>query len=371
VIFLVVLSLLASLPALAWLALVLHPARPWALRPRESCDHPDPPGWPSVDVIVPARNEERLLPRTLRALRAQDYPGEWRLAVVDDRSDDRTAEVAHAAGAAVVRGAPLPDGWAGKVWALEQGARMSGADFLLLTDADIRHSPRSLRCLVAEAEAGRLDLVSRMARLRCESGAERLLIPPFLFFFNLLYPMPLANAGRRPAAAGGCILLRRSTLDRIGGFRAMHGAVIDDLALARLVRGNLRLALAEADAVSLREHVGLGSVWRMVARTAFAELRYSRARLAATLVAILVLFPLPVLLLGAAVGLALTGATGWAIAGGVPTIAALALQAAVYLPTIRYFDLPRWRAGTLPLAGTVYGAMTLDSALASRTGRYS
>jgi hopene-associated glycosyltransferase HpnB len=323
-----------------------------------------------VDVIVPARNEERLLPRTLRALRALDYPGEWRLTVVDDRSDDRTAEVAHAAGASVVRGAPLPEEWVGKVWALEQGARRSRADFLLLTDADIRHSPRSLRCLVAEAEAGRLDLVSRMARLRCESGAERLLIPAFVFFFNLLYPMPLANTGRRPAAAGGCILLRRSALDRIGGFRAMRGAVIDDLALARLVGRNLRLALAEADVVSLREHEGIGSVWQMVARTAFAELRYSRARLAVVLAAILLLFPLPVLLVGAAVGLGVVGATGWAIAAAVPSIAALALQAAVYLPAIRYFDLPRRRVGTLPLAATLYGLMTLDSALAGRGWRY-
>jgi len=371
--FLLVLALLASLPALGWLAVALHPARPWALQPRDgSDDHDlDPPAWPSVDVIVPARNEEQLLPWTLQALSAQDYPGEWRLTVVDDRSEDRTAEVGHAAGAAVVRGAPLPEGWVGKVWGLEQGARTAGGDYLLLTDADIRHAPPSLRRLVAEAESARLDLVSRMARLRCESGAERLLVPAFLFFFNLLYPMRWANAGRRPAAAGGCILVRRAALEHAGGFRAIRDAVIDGLALARLIGGRLRLALAEADVVSLREHDRLRSVWRMVARTAYAELRYSPGRLAAALAALLLVFPLPVLLLLAATGLAAAGASAWALAAGVPAVVALVLQALLYLPTIRYFRLAAWRAGTLPLAGTLYGAMTLDSALASRDRGYS
>ena len=364
---------LALLPALAWLSVALHPARPWALQPREGSDdhEPHPQAWPSVDVIVPARNEEQLLPRTLQALRAQDYPGEWRLTVVDDRSEDRTPEVAHAAGAAVVHGAPLPEGWVGKVWALEQGARTAGGDYLLLTDADIRHAPRSIRCLVAEAESARLDLVSRMARLRCESGAERLLVPAFLFFFNLLYPMRWANAGRRPAAAGGCMLVRRAALERAGGFRAIRGAVIDDLALARLIGGRLRLALAETGVVSLREHAGLRSVWRMVARTAYAELRYSPSRLGVALAALLVVFALPVLLVAAAIGLAAAGALAWALAAGVPGAVALAVQALLYLPTLRYFRLAAWRAGTLPLAGTLYGAMTLDSALASRNRKYS
>jgi hypothetical protein len=210
-----------------------------------------------------------------------------------------------------------------------------------------------------------------MARLRCKSGAERLLVPAFLFCFNLLYPMRWANAGRRPAAAGGCMLVRRAALERAGGFRAIRGAVIDDLALARLIGGRLRLALAETGVVSLREHAGLRSVWRMVARTAYAELRHSPSRLAAALATSMLAFPLPVLLVAAAVGLAAAGAFPWALAAGVPAAVALVLQALLYLPTIRYFRLPAWRAVTLPVAGTLYGAMTLDSALASRNRELS
>ncbi|MEZ0285387.1 MAG: glycosyltransferase, partial [Thermoleophilia bacterium] len=184
--------------------------------------------------MVPARNEAEALPLTLPALLAQDYPGDWRVALVDDRSRDATAAVARRAGDGdprleVVPGAALPEGWAGKVWALEQGRRAAAArvpapELLLLTDADILHAPGSLRALVAEAEAGVLDLVSRMARLRCESRAERLLIPAFVLFFFLLYPMRWANrpGGRLAAAAGGCVLVRADALARAGGLEAIR-----------------------------------------------------------------------------------------------------------------------------------------------------
>lgn len=341
-------DVLGAFTLAAWALLLALPVRPWDLRPRgEESDSPEPATWPPVCALVPARNEAGILPGTLPALLAQDYPGPFRVVVVDDRSEDGTAETARALGAEVVEGGPLPAGWVGKVWALERGcARVADAAYLLLTDADIRHAPGSVRRLVAESEAEGLALDSRMARLHCASPAERLLIPAFLFFFNLLYPMRWANAGRRPAAAGGCILVRREALERAGGFASIRDAVIDDISLARRIGGPIRLALSERDVVSVRPHPRVRDVWRMVRRTAFSQLRHSRALLTLTLAALAVLFAVPPAL--AATGSVL-GASAW-----------FAMTLA-YLPTVRYFGLsPVW-ALTLPVAGILYGAMTLDS----------
>ena len=353
---------LASLAG--WLAVLLGTARAWDLRPvaEDEPAPPDPAPWPSVAVLVPARNEAGVLPAALPALLAQDYPGAWHLVLVDDRSTDRTAQAARACGVEAVPGTGLPDGWVGKVWALEQAAARAGApDYYLLTDADIRHAPHSLRRLVAESEARHLVLNSRMARLRCLAPAERLLIPPFLLFFNLLYPMRRVN--RRPAAAGGCMLVRRRALEEAGGFAAIRDRLIDDVGLARLLapHGRLRLALSRADVESLRPH-DLAGVWRMVRRTAFTQLRRSWTLLALTLALLALLFPLPpaLVVFGAATG------------RHVPLAAAAAawiLMTALYLPPIRYFRLsPLW-APTLPVAGVLYGAMTLDSAL-RRSGEW-
>ena len=355
---------------LAWVAVLLRPSRAWDLRPvaEDELAPPEPAAWPSVCALVPARNERACLPRTLPALEVQDYPGPWRIVLVDDRSDDGTAGVARAlAGPAttVIEGRPLPAGWTGKVWALEQAAQAAGpADYLLLTDADIRHARGSLRRLVAESEAAGLALNSRMARLCAVSAAERLLVPPFLFFFNLLYPMRLVNRGRTAAAAGGCILLRHDALERAGGLAAIRGEVIDDISLARAVRrtgGRLRLSVSRRDVVSLREYGSLRAFWGTVRRTAFTELRHSWARLALAVAALALLFAAPpVLLATAAAGRplpALLGAAAWA---------AMALA---FAPTVRYFGLPLAWAFSLPLAGVLYGAMTVDSALRWAAGR--
>ena len=246
--------------------------------------------------------------------------------VVDDRSTDRTHELAS------VAGAELPPGWVGKVWALEQGRREAGEpDYYLLTDADICQTAGSLRRLVAESERDGLVLNSRMARLRCESPAERLLVPPFLYFFNLLYPMRRVN--RRPAAAGGCMLVRRDALERAGGFESIRDKVIDDISLARVLapHGRLRLAVSRGDVMSLREH-DLAGVWRMVRRTAFTQLRHSWLLLAITVALVGLLFAVPpvVTIVAAARGdrlaLAFTG-SAWA------------LLTVLYLPTVRFFGL--------------------------------
>ncbi|HST24767.1 MAG TPA: glycosyltransferase [Gaiellaceae bacterium] len=359
------LTVVAFVSLAGWLGVLLGTACAWDLRPiaEDEPAPPDPTSWPSVTVLVPARNEAEQLPRTLPALLAQDYPGAWHLVVVDDRSTDGTPVAARDAGVEPVPGTELPDGWVGKVWALEQAAGASGSpDYLLLTDADIRHAPRSLRRLVAESEAAGLALNSRMARLRCQAPAERLLIPPFVFFFNLLYPMRRVN--RRPAAAGGCVLVRREALERAGGFAAIRDRVIDDVSLARAIRphGSIRLSVSRSDVVSLREH-DLGGIWRMVRRTAFTELRHSWTLLALTIALLLVLFAAPPAL--TVVGFA----TGNTLAGGAAA-AAWALMTALYLPTIHFFRLsPAWTL-TLPLAGCLYGAMTVDSAVRGRRGAW-
>jgi len=357
-----------------WLGVLAHPARPWDLRPRgDGAESPEPASWPEVCVLVPARNEAAVLPETLPALLDQDYPGAWRVIVVDDRSTDGTADVARrhrSERLTVVEGGALPDGWVGKVWALEQGAASAGdADCLLLTDADIVHGPGNLRRLVAETESQELALDSRMARLHVDSVTERLLVPPFAFFFALLYPMRWANDGRRrlAAAAGGCVLVRQSALGAAGGFAAIRGEVIDDIALARAIKRlgrATRLAVSSREVRSVRAYTTMGEFWRTVRRTAFTQLRRSWALLAATSVAIAVLFAAP----PALVALGLAGIGGWLAA----LLGALAWLVAtvVYLPTVRsYACSPVW-ALTLPLAGILYGGMTIDSALRGpRAGR--
>ncbi len=362
----------------SWVALLAQPARPWDLRPLAEEEPPSqaPSTWPAVSVVVPARNEAGTLPRTLPALLAQEYPGELEVLVVDDRSTDGTASVARALGgarASVVEGGPLPEGWTGKVWALEQGRRMAGAsDYLLLTDADIRHVPTSVLRLVAESEAAGLGLNSRMARLRACGRRERLLIPPFLFFFNVLYPMRRVNdpADRLAAAAGGCMLVRREALERAGAFEAIRGEIIDDVNLARAVKQlgePIRLSVSRSDVESVREYGSVGAVWRMVRRTAFDELGYSWLRLAASVAGLALLFALPPALV--ALGLAGVPPAPWRIALALTGAAAWTVMGAVFSRTVRYFDLaPVW-AATLPLGGILYGCMTVDSALRHAAGR--
>jgi hopene-associated glycosyltransferase HpnB len=361
----VVLAALALASLAGWVGVLAGTARAWDLRPiaEEEPEPADPAHWPSVAVLVPARNEADQLPQTLPALLAQDYPGAWHLVVVDDRSTDGTAAAARACGVEPVPGTELPDGWVGKVWALEQAVGRAGSpDYYLLTDADIRHAPGSLRRLVAESEGAGLALNSRLARLRCQAPAERLLIPPFVLFFNLLYPMRRVNdpRSRVAAAAGGCVLVRRDALERAGGFATIRDRVIDDVSLARAVKGTgapIRLSVSRADVESLRAH-DLGKVWRMVRRTAFTELRHSWLLLTATIGVLLLLFPAPpiIIVAGATDGSNLTlGAAA----------AAWTLMTALSLPAIRYFRLNRAWALTLPLAGCLYGAMTLDSGLRS------
>jgi hopene-associated glycosyltransferase HpnB len=380
---------------LIWLGIWLHPARPWDFQPvGDDGPIPSPPGeWPSVCILVPARNERDSLPHTLPALLQQDYPGPFMVVVIDDRSQDGTAEIActlaHDANAVdrlhVVKGKDLPAEWVGKVWALEQGATFALATqspkYLLLTDADIRHAPSSLRRLVSESEHCRLALNSRMARLRCVSRAERLLVPPFVFFFNLLYPMRQVNERRSgvAAAAGGCVMLATAALSRAGGFACIRDRIIDDVSLAQHIKAQgvpLQLALSRTEVESLRVYDSIPALWIMVRRTAFTELRYSWVRLIGAVLGLLLMFLLPPLwLMGGIVWSVIDASGGITRASSASTVFVLAglgawvLMVRVYQPAVRFFGLAENWVWTLPLAGLLYGAMTVDSALRYVTGR--
>lgn len=324
--------------------------------------------WPSVAVVVPARDEEAVLRRTLPRLLALDYPGHATVVLVDDRSGDGTGSLAGTVVArdrtalplTVVTGTEPPAGWMGKVWALEQGRRAAGAvDYLLLTDADIDHPPASLRRLVSQAETAALDMVSLMAKLRVDNGWERLVVPAFVYFFAQLYPFSWVNrrSSRTAAAAGGCILVRRSALERAGAFESVRGAVIDDVSLGRALKSSgsaLWLGFAD-DVSSIRPYDRLADLWHMVARSAFTQLRYSPVLLAGTVLGLLFAFLLPV---GAVAGGAVTGNLTVCLLGA----AAWLIMSLTYAPMLRYHRVTPLAAVLLPFTATLYAAMTVDSA---------
>ncbi|HEY7608499.1 MAG TPA: glycosyltransferase, partial [Alphaproteobacteria bacterium] len=286
------LTLAAAASLAAWIYLVFFHGFFWRADQRLPVQAAGVDPWPDVVAIIPARDEAPVIGAAVESLLCQDYPGEVRVVVVDDASDDGTAYAAEAAAKrieaadrlSVVAAPPLLQGWSGKLWAVHNGIAAAPANrrYLLLTDADIVHAPDALKRLVAKAESspaeGGLDLVSLMVKLHCESFAERLLIPAFVFFFQKLYPFPWVNdpAISTAGAAGGCMLVRREALERAGGIAAIKGALIDDCALAAALKkkGPIWLGLADKSA-STRRYPAIADVWRMVARTAYTQLRHS------------------------------------------------------------------------------------------------
>jgi hopene-associated glycosyltransferase HpnB len=358
-----------------WLYLVFARGAFWRLRPFDDdpAQHAAPNKWPSVVAIVPARNEAETIGQTVAALVEQDYPGELSVIVVDDHSEDGTAQIAqrtareknteshveiHAASA-------LPEGWTGKLWALDEGvakAAAHAAKFYWFTDADIVHAPDTLRRLVARAEQDKLDLASLMALLQAKTLPERALIPAFLFFFLKLYP-PRWTADPNAStagAAGGCILLRRESLERLGGFPAIRHEIIDDCALARAVKrggGKIWMGLTRSS-ISLRAYNSFSEIRDMIARTAFTQLRYSALLLAGTLAAMFFTYLAPVALLF--------------VHDPAPQILGLAtwlLMSASFLPTVRFYRVsPLW-APLLPLTALFYSYATWLSAVRYWLGR--
>jgi len=328
---------------------------------------------PAVTAVVPARNEAETISRAIASLLQQDYPGKFSVVLVDDHSDDATAslarQAAQEAGAAdrlqIIHAPDLPSGWTGKLWALQAGVsstEVAKPQFFWFTDADISHAPDTLRRLVARAERERLDLASLMVLLQVGASPERMLIPPFLYFFLMLYPpkwivdSDLSTAG----AAGGCVLLRRDALERIGGLAAIRGEVIDDCALAREVKTTGRriwMGLTRRS-VSLRKYETFGEIRDLIARTAFTQLRYSSALLLAALAAMLLTYVAPVLLLF------VHDATA-RVLGGVGCL----LMALSFAATVRFYRISALWSLALPFAALFYSGATWISAVRYWRGR--
>ena len=352
------LSLLSLLSLLAWAWLALAHGRFWQAGP--GLLPARPAHTPAVAVIVPARDEAALIRHSIGSLLAQDYAGPLRVVLVDDGSADGTADrVRDLAGPRLElhAGTPRPAGWAGKLWAVEQGIAATDSEWLLLTDADIVHDPRHVASLIARAEQSGAALVSEMVALNCSSAAERALIPAFVYFFQLLYPFAWVNAPRRhtAAAAGGSILVRRATLARIGGIAAIRAALIDDVALAAAVKRAAPIWLGHSMlARSIRPYPQVAEIWRMVARSAYVQLRFSPLLLVVSLVGLALLFVVP------PVG---------ALAGQAAGVLAWAVMAATLLPTLHRFGLSAWRAPLLPLVALFYMAATLWAAIDHHRGR--
>jgi hopene-associated glycosyltransferase HpnB len=365
-------TLLAAIPFAIWLYLVFARGNFWQVH-EDSTEAKPPKRWPRVVVIVPARDEAETISRSVTSLAKQDYPGESSVVVVDDHSSDGTAELARkaadASGAArgvTVRSASeLPPDWTGKMWATNEGVaavREQTPEYFWLTDADIVHAPDTLRRLVCRAEKDALDLTSLMVFLPVETLPERLLIPPFLYFFLMLYPPHQVTdpKARTAAAAGGSILLRREALERIGGLRAVQSEVIDDCALAAAVKrsgGKIWLGLTRGS-VSLRRYARFAEIRDLIARAAFTELRYSFFLLLGSLAALFVVYLLPWVLFFAYPGEA------WLLVD-----TTVALMAASFVATVKFYGLSWLWALTLPVAVLFYGYATCVSAARYWLGR--
>jgi hopene-associated glycosyltransferase HpnB len=346
--------MIAFLALIIWLYLFFLHGKFWQSGPELAPASPSE--CPDVDIIVPARDEAHTIAPVIASLLAQDYPGKFQVFLVDDNSTDGTAALAGIApNLHIITGAKKPAGWAGKLWALQQGVEASAAPVLLFADADITHDPRHLSALVTRLLAPRTDMVSEMVRLNCETLAEHALVPAFVYFFQMLYPFAKVNDpfSNISAAAGGTVLIRRDALARIGGIEKIKSALIDDVALAREVKKFGPIYLGHSGlATSIRPYSEFADVFRMVSRSAFTQLNYSAILLALTLLGLVLVFLVP--------AYATIFGHGWHFFSG---LAAYALTAISYLPTAARYQVSKFWALVLPLIALFYMAATFSSAL--------
>ena len=352
--------MLAALSLGIWLYLFFAHGNFWRSGPELS--HRTPLAHPEIDIIVPARDEAPTIAAVIDSLRLQDYPGKFRVILIDDNSTDGTADLVRTRpGVEIISLRDKPPGWSGKLWALHQGVAATDAPVILFTDADILHDPRHLSSLVSKQQQSDLLLVSEMVRLNCISLAERALVPAFVYFFQMLYPFYRVNDRRwsTAAAAGGTVLIRRDALMSIGGIEAIKNSLIDDVALARAVKKCGPIYLGHSGlAASIRPYPRFTDIWEMVTRTAFTQLRYSLALLAMTLAALTVVWLVPM-------GEIVTG-HGWPRAAA---SAAFVLAALSYLPTLARYGRSKLWAVLLPVIALFYMAATVKSALDYWRGR--
>ncbi len=348
-----ILDILAGCTVAIWLYLIFGRGIFWRLSESRDCE--PPPVSNRVAIVIPARNEAESIGLAIASLLSQSYPGPHHVFLVDDHSQDGTADIARSA----AREAGKPD----LLTAISvDRAQAFQPDFILFSDADIAHAPDNIERLVARAEACGCDLVSYMVKLRCETFAERALIPAFVFFFFMLYP-PAWTASSRHAtagAAGGCILIGWPALARIGGIAAIRGELIDDCALAKAVKrsgGKIWLGVTSKTR-SIRGYGTFGEIGRMISRTAFWQLRHSPWLLAGTIAALFLTYMLPPLLL-------LTGRLVPASLG----LAAWVLMMVAYAPSLRFYGLTMLWAPALPAVALFYAGATVHSALRYWSGR--
>ena len=366
-------SIIITLSLIIWIYLILFRGNFWLCN--QYLENLSLENQPQVTVIIPARNEAESISICVESLFNQNYQGIFNIILVDDQSQDKTAEIAEKIAVKkgkenqliIIKGENLPDGWSGKLWAMSQGVAWAKKhlknDYFLFTDGDIKHSANNLNQLLAKAEKNNLDLVSLMVKLRCESFWEKLLIPAFIFFFQKLYPFSLVNNPHEKiaAAAGGCILIRESALTRIGGIESLKEALIDDCTLASLVKKTLPinhgiwLGLSDTT-TSLRSYNSLTPIWDMVARTAFTQLNYSLWLLIGTILGMFITYFVPffTLFFGLFTGNLLIILL---------SIITLFLMTLSYFPTVKFYQLPFFYSFILPIIALLYSFMTIDSAV--------
>ena len=373
----IAITFVTSLSLIVWLFLLLFWGDFWLADQRLKMTKIDLISYPSVCAIVPARNEADVLSVSMASLLSQDYPGIFSIVLVDDNSQDETAEVTQSIAKKlneterinIILGEPLAVGWKGKLWAMKQGIdfaeqQNNKPDYFLFTDADIKHDKHNLLQLVTKAETENLDLVSLMVLLHCQSIWEKLLIPAFVFFFQKLYPFPWVNNRDYSiaAAAGGCILIRRQALENIGGIASIKDALIDDCTLAKKVKCDLSqgvkkgiwLGLTETT-VSLRAYDKLQTIWDTIARTAYTQLNYSPLLLIGTILGMgIVYLASPICLIIGSI------TNNWILI--TTSLVTLLLMTIAYIPTIRLYKLSIFWALTLPAIAFLYTLMTIDSA---------
>jgi hopene-associated glycosyltransferase HpnB len=352
--------MIAAVALIVWLYLCFGHGRFWRSGPQLPAVAPQE--LPAVDILVPARDEAASIGPAIRSLLSQDYGGEFRIILIDDNSSDGTAALAgHAPNLRIITLESKPPGWSGKLWALGQGVAASTAPVLLFTDADILHDPAHLSSLVAKLTASGAGLVSEMVRLNCRSLAERMLVPAFVYFFQMLYPFNRVNdpRSRVAAAAGGTVLIRRKTLELIGGIESIRNSLIDDVALAKAAKVFGPIFLGHSNlASSIRPYPRFADIWHMITRTAYTQLRYSPPMLLLTVGGLVLVWWVP--------AAALLFGHGKDFAFG---LGAFGLSAASYVPTLlRYRRNPLW-ALALPAIAAFYMAATLGSAMNFWRGR--